>query len=336
MSRRPRWGVLGTGWIAERQTADLVREGFDVVAVGSRSRSSAERFAIAHGIARAHGGYRQLVADDDVDIVYVASPQAHHHEHATLAMNAGKHVLLEKPFALNAAQARDLASTADACGVALMEAMWSRFLPHLARVRQIVTAGALGRITVFEADSTQLLPHGPADRLGDPAQGGGSLLDVGVYPITVAHWLLGEPTAIAGESTLSAAGVDLHTVATLTHTGGAISVCVSAIDGTGPNRAVITGTEGRIEIDGYFYGRSGFRHFGADGTLVEELRPSVPGRGMHLQAAEFERVVGDGRSQSDIMPVSDSIAVMETLDAIRARIGAEFPVDATSRSDQPG
>lgn len=322
MIGRVRWGILGTGWIAERQTADLVREGFSVAAVGSRSAETARAFARSHGIPHAHGDYASLLADPSVDVVYIASPQAHHHEHATAALEAGKHVLLEKPFALNAAEARDISETARRYDRVVMEAMWSRFLPHLTRVKAIIDDGSLGSLAFFAADSTQLLPHSADDRLGDPAQGGGSLLDLGVYPVSIAHWLLGAPIGVSASATLSPAGIDLHTVATLTHIGGAVSSCISAIDSTGPNRAMIVGAEGRIEIDGFFYGRSGFRHYDADGTLVQELRPAVAGRGMHLQAREFEHVIEAGDAESLIMPVRDSITVMDTLDTIRDAIGS--------------
>lgn len=327
---RLRWGIIGTGWIADKQVSDMTRDGMHVVGVASRSASRAETFAREHGIPRAYVGNAELLADPGIDAVYIATPQARHHEHVAEALRAGKHVLLEKPFTLTAREARDLVELARSRRLALMEAMWSRFLPHLARTKALVDAGAIGPVSLITADSTQALPHGPGDRLGDPAEGGGSLLDLGVYPVSLSSWLLGPPGRTAAHAALSDNGVDLVTVATLAHDGGAIAVCVSGLTGTGPNRAAIVGERGRIEIDGYFYGRSRMRRYDEAGTLQEELATRVAGRGMHLQAREFERIVAAGRLESPVMPLDETVRIMATMDRIRALVGARFPADDVS------
>ena len=186
-----RWGILATGGIAHAFTADLRTAGLDVVAVGSRSAGSARAFAEQYGIAHAHGSYEALVADPEVDIVYVASPHSHHLAHATLALEAGKHVLIEKAVTLDADEAIALRDLAAARGLLVMEAMWTRYLPHMVRVREIVAAGTLGEVRTVIADHTQRISDDPAHRLNALELGGGALLDLGIYPVSFAVDILG-------------------------------------------------------------------------------------------------------------------------------------------------
>ena len=180
------WGILGTGFIAHAQTADLVGCGFTVAAVGSRSLDTAKDFAVEFGIPTAHGSYEALVADPDVDAIYVSTPHPFHAENALLALHAGKHVLIEKAFTLNAAEAREVVETAEAAGLVVMEAMWTRFLPHMARIREIIAAGTLGELRTLIADHNQDLPTDPQHRINNLALGGGALLDLGIYPVSFA------------------------------------------------------------------------------------------------------------------------------------------------------
>ena len=191
-----RWGILATGGIAHAFTADLRTAGLDVAAVGSRRSEAARAFAEQYDIPHAHGSYDELVADPDVDIVYVASPHSHHLEHATLALEAGKHVLIEKAVTLDADEARALRDLAAARGLLVMEAMWTRYLPHMVRIREIVAAGTLGEVRIVSADHTQRLPSDPSHRLNALELGGGALLDLGIYPVSFAVDILG-PIAIA-------------------------------------------------------------------------------------------------------------------------------------------
>ena len=191
-----RWGILGTGFIAGLQTQDLQEHGFTVQAVGSRSLESASAFAEQYGVATAHGSYESLVADPSVDVVYIATPHPFHHGNALLALNAGKHVLVEKAFTMNAREAQEVFDLAAAKGLVALEAMWSRFLPHMIRLREIIANGTIGEVRKVIASHNQNLPKDPAHRLNDPALGGGALLDLGVYPVSFAIDILGSPETI--------------------------------------------------------------------------------------------------------------------------------------------
>ncbi|WP_306474099.1 Gfo/Idh/MocA family protein [Streptomyces sp. Ru87] len=202
------WGVLATGGIAHAFTRDLITHGHRVAAVGSRSADSARAFAGRWGIERAHGSYEELVADPDVDIVYVATPHNFHAANATAALESGKHVLVEKAFTVNAAEARAVDELARGKGLLAMEAMWTRFLPHMAYVRSVIERGLVGDIRSLHADHTQLLPADPAHRLNNRALAGGCPLDLGVYPVSFAHDILGDPVEVTGRGTLRDTGTD--------------------------------------------------------------------------------------------------------------------------------
>jgi predicted dehydrogenase len=320
-----RWGILGPGGIARAFTSDLRTAGLDVAAVGSRRQQTADAFAADFGIPRAHGSYEDLVADPDVDIVYVATPHPMHAANALLAIEAGKHVLVEKPFTLNAAEAAEVRDAAAARGVLAMEAMWTRYLPHMVRIRELIASGALGEVRAVIADHTQLLPDDPAHRINALELGGGALLDLGIYPISFAWDVLGAPLSIAASARLGDAGSDTEVATVMAHESGAISTSLSASRAAGPNTATVIGTEARIEIDRVWYSATSFRVVGPDGAVREEYRSDIDGRGMQYQALAAERVIGEGRTDSDILPIDETVAIMETLDEIRRQIGLTYP-----------
>ena len=320
-----RWGILGPGGIARAFTSDLRTAGLDVAAVGSRRQQTADAFAADFGIPRAHGSYEDLVADPDVDIVYVATPHPMHAANALLAIEAGKHVLVEKPFTLNAAEAAEVRDAAAARGVLAMEAMWTRYLPHMVRIRELIASGALGEVRAVIADHTQLLPDDPAHRINALELGGGALLDLGIYPISFAWDVLGAPLSIAASARLGDAGSDTEVATIMAHASGALSTSLSASRGAGPNTASIIGTEARIEIDRVWYSATSFRVVGPDGAVREEYRSDIDGRGMQYQALAAERVIGEGRTDSDILPIDETVAIMETLDEIRELVGVRYP-----------
>jgi predicted dehydrogenase len=320
-----RWGILGPGGIARAFTSDLRTAGLDVAAVGSRRQQTADAFAADFGIPRAHGSYEDLVADPDVDIVYVATPHPMHAANALLAIEAGKHVLVEKPFTLNAAEAAEVRDAAAARGVLAMEAMWTRYLPHMVRIRELIASGALGEVRAVIADHTQLLPDDPAHRINALELGGGALLDLGIYPISFAWDILGAPLSIAASARLGDAGSDTEVATVMAHESGAISTSLSASRAAGPNTATVIGTEARIEIDRVWYSATSFRVVGPDGAVREEYRSDIDGRGMQYQALAAERVIGEGRTDSDILPIDETVAIMETLDEIRELVGVRYP-----------
>jgi predicted dehydrogenase len=320
-----RWGILATGGIAHQFTNDLVLHGFTVQAVGSRSQAAADAFAAEFGIPTAHASYEALVADPDVDIIYVSTPHPFHAANAALALNAGKHVLIEKPIALNAREARGIMDLAAEKNLLVLEAMWTRFLPHMVRLREILASGVLGDVHTLLADHTQDLPDDPAHRLNALELGGGALLDLGIYPISFSSALFGRPETILASASFKATGADAQVATIFRYPGGQIASTVSASDTQGPNRATILGTEGRIEIDGVWYAPTTFRHYNAADEVVETFTASVTGRGMQYQAAEAEQLVAGGKISSDILPTEESVAIMETLDEVRRQIGLRYP-----------
>ena len=326
MTERLRWGILATGSIAGQMTADLRVAGFPVVAVGSRRLDSAQAFAGAHGIPRAHGSYEELVADPDVDAVYIATPHPMHAENALLALDAGKHVLVEKPFALNAAEARWIADRAAERGLVALEAMWTRWLPHMVRVRELVRSGALGELRSLQADHGQRLSADPEGRLLNPALGGGALLDLGIYPLSFAWDVLGEPDRVLALATPAVTGVDATTSILLGYPGGQQAVLQCGLDAASPITASIVGTKARIEIDAWWFSPTTFRLMEGEDTVLEEFDGRVPaGSGRQFQALELERLVASGAVAGDILPPDESVAIMGTLDEIRRQIGLSFP-----------
>ncbi len=320
-----RWGILGTGWIAHEQTTDLLGNGFSVVAVGSRTQLSADAFAAEFGIPRAYGSYEELVADPEVDAIYVSTPHPLHAENTMLALRAGKHVLVEKPFALNAAQANAMAGLAAEKKLVVLEAMWTRFLPHMLRIREIIAAGTIGEVRTLLADHNQNLPRDPLHRINNPELGGGALLDLGIYPVSFAHDLFGIPATIQANAAKTTTGVDRQTAIVLGYTGGQQAVLHTALDTLGPNRAAIVGTEGRIEVESVWYTPTPFTVFGSDGTVLERFDQPVKNRGMQYQAWELERLVAEGRLSGSVLPAEESVHIMETLDEVRRQIDLVYP-----------
>ena len=325
MSDAVRWGILGTGGIAGMFVTDLQAAGLTVTAVGSRSQESADAFAGRFGIGTAHPSYEALAADPEVDVIYVATPHPFHAENALVAIAGGKHVLVEKPFTLTAPEAERIAAAADDAGVVVMEAMWTRFLPHMARLREIIAAGTIGDVRTIIADHDQKLPSDPAHRINDPALGGGGLLDLAIYPVSFAIDILGLPTAILAHATFSDTGVDRQTAMIFEHEGGRQSLSHSAIDAPGPVQASVIGTEGRIELDRSWYEATSFTVYGADGAQLERYEQPVVSRGMQYQAIELERVIAAGESGSPLLPLAESVAIMGVLDRIREQIGLRYP-----------
>jgi len=320
-----RWGILGTGWIADLFVRDLQLTGRKVVAVGSRSQASASAFAARFHVPKALASYEALAADPDVDVIYVATPHPLHADNALLALEGGKHVLIEKPFTLNAAEARRVVDRAKAKKLVVLEAMWTRFLPHMLDIRRLIASGELGAVYSVVADHTRDLPSDPAHRLNALELGGGALLDLGIYPISFAWDILGAPQEIMAMARFKDTGADAEVATMFRHAGGAISTSISSSDNGGPNVAMILGTKARIEIDSTWYVPTSFRVIDNDGKETRTFRSNVPGRGMQFQAEELERLVAAGHLAGTIMPPEQSVAIMGTLDAIRKQIGLKYP-----------
>ncbi|MFK0008304.1 Gfo/Idh/MocA family protein [Paenarthrobacter sp. NPDC090520] len=322
-----RWGILGTGFIAGLQTADLRENGFTVQAVGSRSLDSSKAFAEQHGIPTAHGSYEDLAADPEVDVIYIATPHPMHHANALLALNAGKHVLVEKSFTMNAREAREITDLAASKGLVALEAMWTRFLPHMIRIREIIAAGTIGEVRKVVASHNQSLPTDPAHRLNDPVLGGGALLDLGIYPVSFAIDILGTPSRVTATASMTATGVDRQTAAIFDYDGGAQALVDCELDAACANRAMVIGTEGWIDIEHTWYNPVPFTVHAVDGSVVERFDEPVTSRGMQYQAAELERLVAAGETAGTILPPAETVAIMAAMDEIRRQIGLSYEAD---------
>ncbi|WP_369270661.1 Gfo/Idh/MocA family protein [Streptomyces sp. R11] len=336
--RSVRWGIMATGGIAAAFTADLVDlPDAEVVAVASRSQDSADAFAERFGIPRAYGDWNALAEDGDIDVVYVATPHSAHRVAAGLCLEAGRNVLCEKAFTLNAREAEELVALAKARGSFLMEAMWMYCNPLIRRLKALVDDGAIGEVRHVQADFGLAGPFPPAHRLRDPAQGGGALLDLGVYPVSFAQLLLGEPSDVTARAALSAEGVDLQTGALLSWDSGALaSVHCSIVGGTATS-ASVTGSGGRIDIPhGFFFPDRFVLH--RDGRDPEEFTadPADGARGsLRHEAAEVMRALRAGETESPLVPLDGTLAVMRTLDAIRERVGVRYPGEAPEEDRTP-
>ena len=319
------WGILGTGGIAHTFAKDLIDDGHTIAAVGSRTQERADAFADEFDIAESYGSYEQLVADEHVDIVYIATPHPEHAANAELALNAGKHVLVEKPFTLNAAEAVRVVDLAASKGLLVLEAMWTRFLPHVERIRELIAEGAIGAVREFAADHQQLLPSDPGHRINALELGGGALLDLGIYPISFASMLLGEPETVQASARFGATGVDAATDVVLGYGDRALATGRCALDLRGTNTATILGTDARIEIDSVWFAPTSFRLITFDGDVTEAYKSRVTGSGQHFQAREAERLVEAGEIESAVMPLAESISIMRTMDAVRESIGLVYP-----------
>ncbi|GHG38534.1 oxidoreductase [Amycolatopsis bullii] len=307
---------MGTGGIAGAFAEDLqLTESGVVAAVGSRSAGSAERFADKLSIPTRHSSYEALANDPDVDVVYVATPHPMHHANARLALEAGKPVLVEKPFTMNADEARDLVELARAKHLFLMEAMWTRFLPHIRHVRELLPR--LGDIVTVAADHGQWFAEDPAFRLFAPELGGGALLDLGIYPVSFASMVLGAPERVAAMATPAFTGVDAQMSMLFGYASGAQAVLTCTLSAVSPTTASIVGTEARIEIDGPFYAPASFTFIPREGER-SRFEYVDEGRGLRHQADDVALRLAAGETESPLMPLAETVSIMTTMDEVLA------------------
>jgi predicted dehydrogenase len=321
--RTIRWGILGTGGIARAFATDLARvPGASLAAVGSRTSEAAAAFAAEHGFARSHGSWAALAGDDEVDVIYVATPHAFHHEAAMVCLHGGKAVLCEKPLTLDLASSAQLVQEARSRGLFLMEAMWMRCLPAIRGLATAIADGEIGAVVSVHADFGLLGPFPPSHRLRDPSLGGGALLDLGVYPLNLAHLVLGTPATVRSTARLTAEGVDETTGVLLGYESGAVAAVTCSINGPSRNAAVITGTLGRIELPPEFYMAQSF-------TVVRESASvrdfSFEGMGYQYEAMEVQRCLQAGLEESPLMPQTVTLEIMSLMDTIRNEIGVVYP-----------
>jgi predicted dehydrogenase len=319
-----RWGVVGPGAIATG-FADAMKmvESGQIVAVASRSAERADAFADRFGISARYGDYAALAEDPDVEAVYVATPQSRHMDDTLAFLRAGKHVLCEKPFALNTHEARRMVDEARRQGLFLMEAIWSRFLPAYRALVEVVGSGRIGEPLLVEADFGFRRPVDPEHRLFRLDLGGGGLLDLGIYPLQLSMLLLGPVERVAAEGVIGETGVDEHVVAVLRHAGGGLGVTKSALRVNMTCTARVSGSEGVVSIPALMHCPNSLTV--VSGGVVEEIDASYEGNGLRFEIEEVNRRLAEGETESPTMPLDETIALASTLDDIRAQIGLVFP-----------
>ena len=320
-----KWGIIGTGGIAKAFANDLdyVKD-HKIVAVGSRTSNSAQKFASKYPGCTGYTSYSELVADPELDGVYIATPHNFHKEHTIMALNAGKPVLCEKPFAVNEHEVRSMIDLAQNKGLTLMEAMWTRFLPHIAKVREILAKGILGEIFTLQADFGRRLTENNNPRLWEPKLAGGALLDMGIYPVSFSHLVLGAPSSIVAQATFTDKGVDAQTSAVFRYDNGTQSIISASSHTQTPCTAHVSGLKGFLEIDHLFYHPTAMRIVMNDGSKTEYPN-TYKGHGLREQAIEFAHCVWAGKIESPLLSHNESISVMESMDEIRRQIGLRYP-----------
>jgi predicted dehydrogenase len=327
MKDKIRWGILSTGWIANKFAQGLsVLPDAELVAVGSRAQATADVFGDEFNVPHRHASYEALAADPDVDVVYIGTPHPFHKENSLLCLQAGKPVLCEKPFTINAGEAEEVIALAREKGLFLMEAMWSRYIPIIVKLRALLAEGAIGEVRALTADLGFRREVDPQSRLFNPELGGGALLDVGIYPISFASMVLGTPSRIASLARLGQTGVDELAGIVLGYDEGQMAILHTALQVDTAVEATVMGTKGRIRVHSPWF-------YGTTLTLSREEHKdkviSLPyeGNGYNFEAAEVNERLHEGKQESDVMPLDETLAIMQTMDAIRAQWGFKYPME---------
>jgi len=328
METTTRWGIIGTGKIAKAFAAAL-REtpGAILAGVASRTQGSADNFAREQGVEKAYGSYEALAGADDIDLVYIATPHTEHAANATLVLNAGKGVLCEKPFTMNRAEAEQVVALARANNLFLMEAMWTRFQPALAEVKRIIASGEIGAVSQVTADFGFVAAFDPQHRLFDPALGGGALLDLGIYPLSIAAAILGPVASVTAQAEMGPTGVDVNTGFILHHAGGGISSCACSLVTRTPVELTVSGTEGSIRMHTRFHHTESITVTPAEGDARTIATPFL-GNGYVHEVIEAQRCRHAGLIESPLMTHDETLALMGVMDDIRTQIGLRYPADA--------
>jgi predicted dehydrogenase len=327
MREKIRWGIIGTGSIAKKfATALAYLPEAELVAVGSRAQASADAFADIYHVPHRHTTYAGLAHDPDVDVVYISTPHPLHKDNSILCLEAGKAVLCEKPFTLNAREATEVINLARRKHLFLMEAMWTRFLPVMVEVRRLLADEAIGDVRVLLADFGFRGEWEPQDRLLNPALGGGALLDVGIYTLSLASMIFGTPSRTTSMAYLGKTGVDEQSAFILGYDQGQLSVLSTAVRTELPQEAVIIGTEGKIKVHApWWRGKALTLSITGKEDLVIDL--PYASNGYNHQAEEVMRCLRAGKTESATMPLDETLSIMKTMDQIRAPWGLKYPTE---------
>jgi predicted dehydrogenase len=330
MDKKIRWGILGCGKIASKFASDLkLVSDAELTAVASLNSDRGKEFATQHGARLIFNSYESLAMSSDVDVIYVATPHGFHYEHVMICLNHGKAVLCEKAFALNSVQLAEMIDTARKKKIFLMEAFWTKFLPQFNEVKKLIDSKALGDIKLIQADFGFKAASPTPQRLYDPELGGGSLLDIGIYPVFLAQTFLGKPTDIQAMITPYDSGVDEQCVMTMKFSGGALAVLSSTFAVDTPVEAMIAGTSGRIHMRNRFHNAIGTVEFVTGRDEVNRINHQTEnGFGYQFEARHVGECLRKGLTESPIMSLQDSLDLMETLDRVRKICGVRYRVDS--------
>jgi predicted dehydrogenase len=332
MGKVIRWGILGTGKIAKAMAVGLKdTPDAELVAVASRSDEGAARFGAEFGVPRCHGSYQALADDPDVDVVYIATPHPMHHANAIMCLNAGKALLVEKSFTVNRREAEEIVALARAKKLFVMEAMWSRFMPAIVEAKRIVDSGEIGKVASVSADFGFAASAGPEHRLFNPELGGGALLDLGIYPLSLSCFFLGPVESVQAVGELGETGVDVQTSFALKHRSGAVASCLCSLRAHTPCELTISGDKGFVRLNTRFHYTESLTVQLIDGGKRELTIPRS-GNGYPHEAIEVGRCLRDGLLESPVMPLDESIALMGILDTMRAQIGVRYQADGAAQS----
>ncbi len=328
--KQTNWGILGCGWIANKFAEALQKTGDSVLmAAGARDAKRAAEFASQWGFQRSYGSYRELVEDPDVDIIYVATPHSYHFAHTKLCLEAGKHVLCEKPFTINRDQLKVLIRIAEEKKLFLMEALWTGFLPGIIRTRELLEQGVIGDIITMDVDFGMNFPYDPEHRIFNPYLAGGALLDIGIYPLFLSLFLFGKPKVTRAFSVLDNNKIDLTTSLITQSESGTVCHMNSTTRANTPVKARIFGSKGNIEFNNWWFTPVDII-VRIDGKNEEILKFPPIANGYEYEAIESVKCLQSGRTKSDIMPLEFSVLLMEQMDEIRRLTGITYPPEIES------
>ena len=322
-----RWGILGPGRIAHKFCADLLKvDDAKIMAVGSRSIDRAEAFAQQYDIPHAYGSYDALVQSNEIDVIYVATPHNAHYENTITCLTHGKHVLCEKPMGINSDQVRSMISTAANKNLFLMEAIWTAFFPAIAKVRDLIAEDAIGPIKMIEADFGFTATIDPNHRLYNPILAGGALLDIGIYPVFLAHLLKGSPDQISAVATMTDTGVDASNAIQMSWLDGTVASLNSTISADTPITATISGPKGYIQVHRRWHESKEVSLYHRSGR-VNNWSYQDDYMGYFYEINEVHRCLRAGQTESQVLPHQFSLDLINSLDLIRQLIGLKYPAE---------
>jgi len=327
VSEKIRLGILGTGNMAHQFATGLRRApNVQLAAVASRSPEPAGRFAQEFGLARHHVGYEALAADPEIDLVYVSTPHSCHMQNTLMCLQSGKSVICEKPFAINAAEARWMIDTARGRGLFLMEAMWTRFIPAIVRLRELLAGNTIGKVQLMVAGGAYMPVFNPDFYLFDPKLGGGVLLDAGVYLLSMASMVFGAPARILAAGSMGATGVDDHDAILLQHDSEAVASLYVSLRAKASPDMTLLGDRGRIYVHAPLF-VPGALTLGIYGKEEQVLKFPFEGNGYHFQAIEAANCILRGETESSLMPLDETLGIMQTMDEVRRQLKLKYPME---------